>query len=180
MGFREPWRFSFDSANGDLWVGDVGQDRVEEVALVRRGENHGWNVIEGFERFSNLRQREGASYSPPVAAYRRRYGNSVTGGHVYRGDPASSFHGVYVFGDYTSRYIFGVAQKQGRLEAMRIIGVAPESLASFATDERGKIYVVGYEGMIFEVDFSGADFGVRRRWRRRRRRSACPRRNGRR
>ena len=159
VGFREPWRFSFDSATGDLWVGDVGQDRVEEVAIVRRGENHGWNVIEGFERFSNLRQREGESYSPPVAAYRRRYGNSVTGGHVYRGDPASSFHGVYVFGDYTSRYIFGVAQKQGRLEAMRIIGVAPESLASFATDERGKIYVVGYEGMIFEVDFSGADFG---------------------
>ena len=107
----------------------------------------------------NLRQREGERYSPPVAAYRRRYGNSVTGGHVYRGDLASPFHGVYVFGDYTSRYIFGVAQKQGRLEAMRIIGVAPESLASFATDERGKIYVVGYEGMIFEMDFSGADFG---------------------
>ena len=52
-GFREPWRFSFDSLTGDLWVGDVGQDRVEEVTIVRRGENHGWNVYEGFEPFSN-------------------------------------------------------------------------------------------------------------------------------
>lgn len=52
-GFREPWRFTFDARTGDLWVGDVGQDRVEEVAIVRRGENHGWNVYEGFEPFSN-------------------------------------------------------------------------------------------------------------------------------
>ena len=52
-GFREPWRFSFDPLTRDLWVGDVGQDRVEEVAIVRRGENHGWNVYEGFEPFSN-------------------------------------------------------------------------------------------------------------------------------
>ena len=64
-GFREPWRFSFDPLTRDLWVGDVGQDRVEEVAIVRRGENHGWNVYEGFEPFSNRYRKDVASYSGP-------------------------------------------------------------------------------------------------------------------
>jgi glucose/arabinose dehydrogenase len=58
LGFREPWRFTFDALTGDLWVGDVGQDRVEEVAIVRRGENHGWNVYEGFRTvFESLSKR---------------------------------------------------------------------------------------------------------------------------
>ena len=95
---------------------------------------------------------------PPVAAYKRKYGNSVTGGYVYRGEGTPSFQGVYVFGDYTSRLIFGLAQKDGRLESLRQIAVSPEGIASFATDERGKIYVVGYEGMVFEMDFSSAVF----------------------
>ncbi|WP_414662101.1 PQQ-dependent sugar dehydrogenase [Horticoccus sp. 23ND18S-11] len=158
VGFREPWRFTFDRATGDLWVGDVGQNRVEEVAIVRRGENHGWNVYEAFEIFSQRYRREGETYVPPVAAYKRKYGNSVTGGYVYRGDPASSFHGVYVFGDYTSKLIFGLTQEGRTLSAFRQIGTSPESIASFATDERGRIYVVGYEGMIFEIDFTAGDF----------------------
>ncbi|MEO6245813.1 MAG: PQQ-dependent sugar dehydrogenase [Opitutaceae bacterium] len=158
VGFREPWRFSFDSLTGDLWVGDVGQDRVEEVGIVRRGENHGWNVYEAFEPFSNLRRRAGERYTPPVAAYRRRYGNSVTGGYVYRGDESPSFNGVYVFADYTSRMIFGVTQHDRQLGAMRQIAVAPESPASFAADEQGKLYVLSYEGMIYALDLAQAVF----------------------
>lgn len=158
VGFREPWRFSFDRASGDLWVGDVGQDRVEEVAIVRRGENHGWNVYEGFEPFSNRRRQDGAVYVPPVAAYKRRYGNSVTGGFVYRGDPTSSFDGVYVFGDFTSRRIWGLTQEGGRLTGIRQIASSPEGIASFATDGPGKIYVVGYEGMVYEMDFAATTF----------------------
>jgi glucose/arabinose dehydrogenase len=158
LGFREPWRFSFDPKTGELWVGDVGQDRVEEIALVRRGENHGWNVYEGFEPFSNRRRLAGATYTPPVFAYKRRYGNSVTGGYVYRGDARSSFYGVYVFGDYTSKRIWGLRQNGGRLETVRQIAVCPEGIASFGTDARGNLYVVGYEGMIFQLDFPGSDF----------------------
>jgi putative heme-binding domain-containing protein len=157
-GFREPWRFTFDAVNGDLWVGDVGQDRVEEVALVRRGENHGWNVYEGFEPFSNRYRREGATYTPPVFAYRRKYGNSVTGGYVYRGEKRSSFYGVYICGDYTSHRIWGLTQEGGILKRVRQIGVSPQSIASFGTDERGEIYIVGYEGMIYKLDFSKARF----------------------
>jgi glucose/arabinose dehydrogenase len=158
LGFREPWRFSFDPLTGDLWVGDVGQDRVEEVAIVHRGENHGWNVYEGFEPFSNRYRKEGASYIPPVFAYRRKYGNSITGGYVYRGDKNSSFYGVYICGDYTSKRIWGLKQENRELKVVREIGTSPQGIASFATDEEGNIYVVGYEGMIYKLDFSDTKF----------------------
>jgi putative heme-binding domain-containing protein len=157
-GFREPWRFTFDSVTGDFWVGDVGQDRVEEVAIVRRGENHGWNVYEGFEPFSNRFRKHDATYVSPVFAYRRKYGNSITGGYVYRGDKKSSFYGVYICGDYTSHRIWGIRQERRQLKTVRQIGVSPQNIASFGTDENGGIYVVGYEGMIYKLDFSSARF----------------------
>lgn len=157
-GLREPWRFSFDSLTGDLWVGDVGQDRVEEIDIVRRGENLGWNVYEGFEPFSNRYRRPGESYVPPVFAYRRKFGNSVIGGYVYRGDPRSSFYGVYVCGDYTSRRIFGLERQERQLVVVRQIGLSPQSIASFAEDNQGNLYVVGYEGMIYKLDFNESVF----------------------
>ncbi len=158
LGFREPWRFSFDPLTGDLWVGDVGQDRVEEVDIVRRGENHGWNVYEGFEPFSNRYRKEGATYIPPVFAYLRKYGNSITGGYVYRGDKRSSFYGVYICGDYTSHRIWGLKQENRVLKTVRQIGLSPQGIASFGIDQRGEIYLVGYEGMIYQLDFAGASF----------------------
>jgi putative heme-binding domain-containing protein len=157
-GFREPWRFSFDSLTHDLWVGDVGQDRIEEVSIVRRGENLGWNVYEGFEPFSNRYRKDGVTYVPPVFAYRRKYGNSITGGYVYRGDKHSSFYGVYICGDYTSHRIFGLKQHDRTLQVIRQIGTAPQGIASFGADERGEIYVVGYEGMVYQLDFSVTEF----------------------
>jgi putative heme-binding domain-containing protein len=158
LGFREPWRFSFDSVTGDLWVGDVGQDRVEEVAIVRRGENHGWNVYEGFEPFSNVYRKEATTYIPPLFAYKRKHGNSITGGYVYRGDKQSSFYGVYICGDYTSRRIWGLTQENRGLRAIQQIGTSPQGIASFATDDAGEIYLVGYEGMVYKLDFSGTQF----------------------
>jgi len=157
-GLRNPWRFCFDRQTGDLWLADVGQDREEEVAIVRRGENHGWNVYEGFEPFSNQFRKEGQAYVMPVFAYRRKYGNSITGGHVYRGDPNSSFNGVYVCGDFNSKRIFGMTQQEGALKRVRELGVLPQRLVSFGEDDAGNIYAVGYEGMIYRMDFSGTRF----------------------
>src|SRR5206468_1250108 len=94
LGFREPWRFSFDPLTWDLLVGDVGQDRVEEVAIVRHGENHGWNVYEGFEPFSNRYRKEGVTYVPPVFAYR---GNTETPSPVDTSIAATSAHRSMVF-----------------------------------------------------------------------------------
>src|ERR1700734_78316 len=97
-GFRMPWRFSFDPVTGDLWVGDVGQDLFEKVTIARTGENHGWNVYEGFMKFSDQYRRKGETYTPPAMAYRRKYGDSVTGGYVYRGRRNASYYGAYLFG----------------------------------------------------------------------------------
>lgn len=157
-GFREPWRFSFDPVTHDLWVGDVGQDRYEEVDIVRRGENYGWNVYEGFERFSNRYRRDGENFVPPVFAYARKFGPSVTGGYVYRANPRSSFYGVYVCGDYESRRIFGLMQENRVLKTVREIGTAPQRIVSFGRDARGELYVVGYEGMIYKIELDDATF----------------------
>jgi putative heme-binding domain-containing protein len=158
LGFREPWRFSFDPLTGDLWVGDVGQDRVEEVAIIRAGENHGWNVFEGFEPFSNKYRKEGATYIAPIFAYKRKYGNSITGGYVYRGDKTSPFYGQYICGDYTSKRIWAVAQENRILTSVREIAQSPQNISSFATDDAGDIFVIGYEGMVYKLDFTNAKF----------------------
>ncbi|WP_341407528.1 PQQ-dependent sugar dehydrogenase [Luteolibacter soli] len=157
-GFRNPWRFSFDRSTKELWVADVGQDRLEEVDIVRRGENHGWNVFEGFEPFSNQYRKEGRTFTRPVFAYRRKYGNSITGGFVYRGEENPSFQGVYVFADYTSKIIFGITLENGVLKTARQIGAAPQRVVSFCEDEAGELYVVCYEGAVCKIDFSGARF----------------------
>ncbi len=158
LGFRAPWRLSFDRITGDLWVGDVGQDRYEEVSIVRRGENHGWNAYEGFEAFSNRYRRKSENYTPPIFAYGRRYGPSVTGGFVYRADPHSSFYGKYIFGDYESRRIFALTQRDRTLLEIRQIGIAPQRIVSFGQDADGEIYVVGYEGILYKINFSAATF----------------------
>ena len=157
-GLREPWRFSFDPLTGDLWVGDVGQDLFEEVDIVRRGENYGWNVYEGFEPYSNKYRREGETYVPPVFAWTRKYGASSTGGFVYRADPKSSFYGVYIFGDYQNSRLFALTQHDRTLMKVRQIAMSPQHAVSFGRDEGGELYLVGYEGTIYKIDFTKTRF----------------------
>jgi len=157
-GLREPWRFSFDPVTGDLWVGDLGQERGDEVTIVRRGENHGWNVYEGFELFSQQHRREGGSYTPPIFSTRRKHGSAIMGGCIYRGDPRSSFYGVYVFGDYTSKRIWGLTQENRSLKTIRQLATSPQAITAFSVDEQGGLYVVGQQGMIYQLDFSNASF----------------------
>jgi glucose/arabinose dehydrogenase len=158
VGFRNPWRFSFDRRTGDLWLADVGQDRVEEVDIVRAGKNYGWNIYEAFERFSDQYRTEGVEYVEPVLAYKRKYGNSITGGYVYRGSAHPSFDGVYFFGDYNSKRIFGMTLKNDKLDVVREIGTCPQRLVSFACDADGELYAVGFDGTIYHLDLSGTRF----------------------
>ena len=111
-GLRQPWRFSFDRVTGDLWVGDVGQGKYEEAVIVKKGENHGWNVFESFEPFSDQYRAEGSDFAWPVFVYSRHLGNSITGGYVYRGNEASPFYGAYLCADFTTRRTFAIRQKK--------------------------------------------------------------------
>lgn len=158
LGLREPWRFSFDRATGDLWVADLGQERGDEVDIVRRGENCGWNVYEGFDRFSSTHRKEGTEYLAPLFAGRRKHGIAVVGGHVYRGAGNPTFQGVYVFGDHQSKRIWGLTQSDRKLETVHELGVCPQWITAFAMDEAGDLYVVGYQGMVYRLDFRGSRF----------------------
>jgi glucose/arabinose dehydrogenase len=157
-GFRNPWQFSFDTATGDLWLGDVGQDRVDEIDIVRRGENFGWNVYEGFEPFSNQYRKEGVTYTLPVFAYKRKHGISVTGGLVYHGKKGSTFQGVYIFGDYSSKRIFGLTQENRKLKTIRQIGTSPQGIVAFSTTDQGEILLVGFEGTIYKLNLEDTTF----------------------
>ncbi len=152
FGFRQAWRFSWDARTGDLWVGDVGQVRFEEITVARAGENHGWNVYEGFLPFSDRYKAAGASHVPPVVALGRKHGASVTGGYVYRGKRSSTYDGVYIFGDYESKRMWGLRAKDRKLEKIRQIGTAPDRITTFAVDREGEIYFCGYDqGMVYRI-----------------------------
>ena len=154
IGFREPWRFSFDSVTGELYVGDVGQNTFEEVCLVRRGENHGWNVREAYAPFSDEYRRDGESYVEPLFAYEHGLGFSVTGGFVYRGQSNPSFEGAYIFGDYNTRRVWALKQTKGSVKQVVEIGTAPAGIASFGLDQQGEIYLVTYMGTVYHVDLT--------------------------
>jgi glucose/arabinose dehydrogenase len=151
LGLREPWRFSFDRVTGDCWVGDVGQGKYEEVTLVGRGENHGWNVYEGFEAFSEQYKKVGEAYTWPIFVYGRSLGNSITGGYVYRGRANSQYYGAYVCGDYTTRRLWALWSEAGRLKQILQIGVAPSPVASFAEGHDGTLHLVGYDGKLYRL-----------------------------
>ena len=150
-GLRMPWRFSWDKATGDLWVGDIGQNLFEQVRIVRNGENHGWNVYEGFEEFSDRFRRKGEKYIPPVLSYRRKEGVSVTAGYVYRAKKESSYYGAFIFADFESKRIWAMTQKDRKLIKVRLIAACPEKPCSFGLDENGELLVIGYEGTIYRL-----------------------------
>jgi putative heme-binding domain-containing protein len=157
-GFREPWRFSFDRATGRLWAADLGQERGDEIDVVRRGANYGWSLYEGFELFAPGHTPDSVRCVQPLFSTRRRDGSCMIGGCVYRGDRRSSFHGVYLFGDYQSRRLWGMTERHGALQTVREIGTCPESITSIVPDEQGRIFVTGYQGMVYRVDLDGARF----------------------
>ena len=148
LGFRNPFRFSFDRATGDLWLGDVGQNAVEEVDVVTVGGNYGWRVFEG-SRCTNLGPASCATpgFSPPVAEYRRSGGRcAVTGGYVYRGRAGTLPAGAYVFGDFCSGEIFLLDDG-----GLRVLLDTPLALASFGEDEAGELYVVDLGGTVHRL-----------------------------
>jgi hypothetical protein len=157
-GFREPWRLTFDRETGDLWVGDVGQDRIEEVGIVRAGENHGWNVYEGLERFSGTFRRGTELYNAPIFAYLHSVGVSVTGGYVYRGKKALALRGHYVCADFESRRVWALSQTNRTLAQVVEIGSAPSRPVSFSEGRDGEIYVLGHDsGVIYHVGLESVD-----------------------
>ena len=120
LGLRNPWRFSFDRANGDLWIGDVGQNEWEEVDHLKHGVggiNFGWNRYEGRHDFAEDTPLAGGKLRMPVAEYSHSEGCSITGGYVYRGPKISGLSGRYVYADYCSGKMWTLATSGGVADA---------------------------------------------------------------
>ena len=153
VGFRNPWRWSFDSQSGDLWVADVGESSFEEVNLVERGGNYGWDVREGAHCFSPAAGCDSAGLTDPVAEYSHNVGFSITGGYVYRGGQQTQVAGNYVFGDFSG--MIGWLQREvtgGTFNVRQLVeqGCTPPGAdgalapSAFAQDLDGELYLLDY------------------------------------
>ncbi len=151
-GVRNPWRFSFDRATGDLWLADVGQNAIEEVNRLPAGEaagaNLGWPALEGTRPFDG---DSPAGAVAPVYEYTHDDGYSVTGGFVYRGRAIPGLSGAYVFGDLGTARLWALAVDDDGGVAGRAdlgVGVDEGTLVSFFEDADGELYVISIAGTI--------------------------------
>ena len=161
-GERNPWRFSFDPANGDLYIADVGQNLWEEVdyeAAGVSGRNYGWNRMEGMHCYSPSTGCDTTGITLPVVEYDHQAGCSVTGGYVYRGSLHPELAGTYFYGDYCTgivrsfRIQSGIAvDMQDWTQALRTeAGSAMQNLSSFGLDAAGELYLVLLVGEVYRL-----------------------------
>jgi glucose/arabinose dehydrogenase len=149
FGLRNPWRFSFDSLTGQLWIGDVGQNAFEEISRVDpvadAGRNLGWNVMEASHCFA-VAGCSSEGLIGPVSEYGRDAGCSVTGGYVYRGTAIDRLAGWYLFGDYCTGLLFGIPSDVTALVAPRLLLETGVEISSFGEDADGELYVADLGG----------------------------------
>ena len=159
-GLRNPWRFSFDTSSGALWIGDVGQDAWEEidyVATPTAGLNFGWNRWEGTHPYPE-KSKAGSKggFTFPIHEYPHPEGESVIGGYVYRGQNYPALVGTYVYGDFVKGWIAAIrltapdGSTLAKPETATLLQSATRP-ASFGVDERGELYLVDYRGTIYAV-----------------------------
>jgi hypothetical protein len=142
IGFRVPWRFSFDSKTGDLLLGDVGETTHEEVNLVLKGKNYGAGIVEGKCTASNC-----ATFADPIWSMTRGEAGCVVGGIVYRNDSTSKFYGTYILADYQNKFLYGMkmnAEKTAVLEKQSIATNLPGLISTMGQDDAGNMYVATY------------------------------------
>lgn len=147
-GFRNPWRFSFDRQTGFLWVGDVGQGDFEEVDIVEKGGNYGWNVMEGPECFSPRFNCRDVGLEEPIVYYSHSEGCSITGGYVYRGS-TSNLDGAYIYGDYCSGKIWLLRYDGLKVIEHTLLADSGLQISSFGEDEEGELYILSFDGKIY-------------------------------
>jgi len=154
LGLRNPWRYTFDRATGDLYIADVGQNTWEEVDVAGAadpgGHDYGWNVTEG----SHCYQTPGCAtegLSRPVAEYDHGEGCSITGGYVYRGHLQPVLNGLYLFADYCSGRIWALSPGGRTGWVLARVGNTTASITSFGEDDEGELYAVGRDGTLYRV-----------------------------
>ena len=154
IGLRNAWRFSFDRATGDLYIGDVGQNAVEEIDYTTAGsegiENYGWDLYEGSRRYEDTTAGPGKLVFP-VFEYDHDEGCTVIGGYVYRGKARPAERGRYIFGDYCSGNIWSLRVSSGKAVGVRREPFRIEGLTSFGEGSSGEIYALTESGTVYRL-----------------------------
>ena len=153
-GLRNPWRFSFDRATGDLWIADVGQDKYEEIDFMPAGKgagaNYGWNRLEGAHPYQGTPPAHAVA---PVVELSHADGYcAVVGGYVYRGSKIPDLRGAYLYGDDCNPKISAVRVEGGRVVASRDLDVTLRSVSSFGQDANGDLYVLSLSQGVYRFD----------------------------
>lgn len=159
-GLRNVWRFSFDSANKDLWAADVGQNAWEEINIITKGGNYGWRCYEGSHNF-NMSQCNSSDYIPPIYEYPHTSvgGFSVTGGILYRGSKVPELFGKYVYADFVTSHIWTLEMKNGK-PVNNTIFTNAHPVSTFGVDEANELYFANYtSGKIYHFKSIGTKTG---------------------
>ncbi len=150
-GLRNPWRFSFDYVTGRLWLADVGQGNYEEVDLIEKGGNYGWNIMEGFHCYTPPSGCDQTGLELPVWEYDHSVGFSVTGGYVYRGAGLPNLVGYYIYSDYGSGVIWALDYNGGNPPVNLELVDTTLRIVSFGVDANGEIYICAFDGNIYRL-----------------------------
>lgn len=151
-GLRNPWRFSFDPLTSTLYVGDVGQNSREEIDIVERGKNYGWNIMEGSICTPSVNKNcDTTSLTLPITEYKRDKGTTVIGGSIYRGSKIPSLCGTYLYGDFGSGKIWGLQYNDRKVVKKKLLLKTKFPISSFGVDEDYEIYLVNYGGSIYKI-----------------------------
>ena len=150
-GLRNPWRFSFDAGNGRLYLADVGQNAKEEIDVIEKGGNYGWNVMEADICTPAVNKKCTTIGTLPIYSYFQSEGRSVTGGFVYRGGRHPALCGVYIYGDYVSGNIWGLRYDGRRVTAQRQLLRSGHNISSFGQGDDLELYVIDHGGRILRI-----------------------------
>lgn len=157
-GLRNPWKFSFDSATGDLWLADVGQDVWEEINLVEAGDNLGWKQVEGPACY--VPNCDLSAYTAPIFAYPHNAtpqgGLSVSGGFLYRGALAPSLQGRYLYADFVRPRLWALSY-DGTTATSELLTTSLNNIAAINEGPGGEAYVVTYGGAILRIRDTAVD-----------------------
>lgn len=150
-GLRNPWRFSFDVETNTLWAADVGQNSYEEIDIIEKGGNYGWNTMEGNHCYEPSSGCNKTGLKAPVWEYGRREGVSVTGGFVYRGPTLPGLTGKYIYGDYASGTIWALDKQTGSNPVNTKLMESDLEIASFGVDQKNELYICSFDGKIYRI-----------------------------
>jgi glucose/arabinose dehydrogenase len=149
-GLRNPWRFSFERGTGRLFCADVGQGNWEEIDLLQKGGNFGWNIAEGAHCYPPGSSCSMTGMIPPIAEYNHGEGIAVIGGYVYKGSTIPALANRYIFGDLTGK-IWSLSEGPANTWTRAQLLSTSRTISSFGQDAAGEVYVVDYSGRVLRL-----------------------------